>query len=209
LAGELTIPPIRPRAAAAALIVSDIFLFPFMANYLTLLLRRSIDKNNALRLLCFTLWKRGTMSTRHSITYGTHSARVLGRGALYLAILLILPANLLAKRVQCAGPADSSCLHLTAVSEAAASLPWPSEWDIVVVEDQATWGKICDAFHVRSSIESFTNFGIKRTYLNAALIRPNTPPVRIRELLAHELGHILTGSQSESVANAKAVELLK
>lgn len=83
-----------------------------------------------------------------------------------------------------------------AVRQAAESLRAPLPmWNIVILDDAqwATWSKIRK---LRSTTDAFSILGTDRTYLKeAAAISP-----KLRNILGHELGHLLTQSTNEEVA---------
>lgn len=121
----------------------------------------------------------------------------------YLVLFLVLLAPLAnAQTVHC-GDDSQTCPQAQDIRDIVQHLPGPSDWAIIVVPHHAMWRDVC-ADHCE--IPAYTLLAAHRTYLDIERVYATAG---LRRYLAHELGHIITNSTSEKIAEAKGQELLK
>jgi hypothetical protein len=109
------------------------------------------------------------------------------------------------------GPIEADCMKLTQQVQAVInSLPHPAAWDYVVYCNDVKWNDaLRSADDVGKTDWAFTDRKGHKTYIRATMFRRELPLGLSPEfIIAHELGHILLGTDDEQAANAWAREQL-
>ena len=106
------------------------------------------------------------------------------------------------------GPIDSACLaqarELATIIDA---LPHPAHWDYYVLCNQNLWADALRRADNHDTDWAFTSLKDHKTFMNGTMFqrRSEMPDGITPEfIIAHELGHIETGSGSEDTANCWA-----
>lgn len=125
---------------------------------------------------------------------------------LFLMVLGLLVAGTgKGQTVLCSGQ-NKDCAHKAEITQIIGPLPAPADWTVVSISSHQVWVEFCEW---KCDIPAQTNLQTRRTYLDTERIYAKSASAGLRAYLAHELGHILTNSTSEKIADNKAKELLK
>lgn len=120
---------------------------------------------------------------------------------LFFALMAVPMAN--AQTVVRCSQAQKSCLLQSDILSIVKQLaPDLQNWTFVSVTDDMSWNAVCSNERL-CEVGGFTNLLQRRTYLHT-----NKLSMPLRQLVAHELGHILMNSPNETTAAREAGRLL-